>query len=168
MNPIEEVAERFSDLLANSKPIPLTSKVSVNRQDFEDLIYELRLSVPDSIKEAEDVIDNCHDYVNKAQDEADYILESAKIEADKLVSTHEIFIRASDEAEKLVEQTNEEINNSYSEALKIVDEILADVSERIKDLNNNVNEQYTNTLGALKGYHDEVYEMRKDLREGQS
>ncbi len=167
MNKIEDIAERLDILLENSKSIPFTDSVRVSRQEFEDLLYELKLAIPESIKQAEDVIDNCHEYVENAKEQADYILENAKMEAAKLVSEHQVYKQAEFEAEKLKDDTTSQIHDDYNNAIRAIDELLADVNDRITSFNSQMNIQYQDTTRALSDYVNEVYEMRQELRKGQ-
>ncbi len=167
MNNIEIIAERFENLLDTSKPIPFSDSIRVKRQELEDLIYELKLAIPESIKEAEDVIDNCHQYVDNAQEKAEYILENAKMEASKLVSDHEIYKQAVIDAEQIKDDTTAQIHEDYNNAIRAIDGLLSDVNERITMVSSNMNEQYKNATEELDSYISEVYEMRQELRKGQ-
>ncbi len=167
MNNIEIIAERFETLLDTSKTIPFSDSIRVRKQDLEDLIYELKLAIPDSIKEAEDVIDNCHQYVDDAQEKAEYILENAKMEASKLISDHEIYKQAVVESERIKDDTTAQIHDDYNNAIRAIDELLSDVSDRVTNISELMDTQYKNTTEDLKGYMNEVYEMRQELRKGQ-
>ncbi len=167
MNKIEDIAERLDILLENSKSIPFTDSVRINRQEFEDLLYELKLAIPESIKQAEDVIDNCHEYVDNAKQQADYILENARMEASKLVSEHQVYKQAEFEAEKLKDDTTSQIHEDYNNAIRAIDGLLADVSEKVAFFNGQITSQYQDTTRILGDYANEVYEMRQELRKGQ-
>ncbi len=164
MNNIEDITERFEDLLDRSKPIPFSDSLKINKRELDQLIYELKIAIPQSVKEAEDVIDNCHEYVDKAQKDADYILENAKMQASKMVSEHEVYIRAVDECENLKEQTEIEINDAITEAVKSIDASLSDINERVTAMSKRLNEEYSNTNQMLQDTLAEIYEIRMGLR----
>lgn len=165
MNTIEEIAERFYSLLDNSKPIPFTESLKVNRKEFEDLIYELKLSVPQSIKDAEGVIDNCHEYIENAENEAQTIVADAQMEAQKLLSEHEVYIRAVDEAEKITDSARDEIEESVNQMKAYIDSILEEAEKSMSSAAERVHEETQKSYKVLDECIDEVYELRKGIRE---
>ncbi len=164
MNSIEDVIDRLEELIEYSKPIPFTESIRVNRKEIEDLVYELKLSIPTALRDADDIVENCDNYISSAKTEAETIVSNAKMEASKLVSEHEVYIRAVDAAEQQAEATAQEINTAVTDAIINLDNMLADVSKKIESMNYVINEEFKNTVGTLNSYVDEVYEMRKDLR----
>lgn len=164
MNNIDEIVERLDDLIVNSKAIPFSEAVRVNKRDLEEIAYELKLAVPQSVKEAEEVVNNCEDYVSDAKNMAQSIVEQAQMEANRLISEHDVYIRAVDEAERITEATNMEIQQAIDDAAITIDGILSDINEKIENINVRINEQYKQTYSDLKSYLDEIYEMRKELR----
>ncbi len=164
MNSIEDVIDRLEELIEYSKPIPFTESIRVNRKDIEDLVYELKLSIPTALRDADDIVENCDNYITSAKSEAETIVANAKMEASKLVSEHEVYIRAVDAAEEQAEVTAQEINTAVTDAIINLDNMLADISKRIDEMNFTINEEYKNAYKTLNGYVEEVYEMRKELR----
>lgn len=165
MNSIEDISERFYTLLDASKPIPFTDSLKVNRKELEDLIYELKLSVPQSVKDAEEVIDNCHEYLEGAKNEADTIIANAEMEAQKLLSEHEVYIRAVDEAEKITESAREEVESSVEQMRIYIDSILEEAEKSVAEIAEKVHGQYQIGYKVLDECIEEVYQLRKGLRE---
>jgi len=48
--------DRLDDLLYNAKAIPLTGQVRVDRAEIEDIVDQLRATIPEEIKEARRIV----------------------------------------------------------------------------------------------------------------
>ena len=53
---ILHLVDRLEELFNNSKPIPLSRNVVVDENSFMDIIDQMRISIPDEIKKAQQVI----------------------------------------------------------------------------------------------------------------
>ncbi len=164
MNPIDDVLEQLQDLLDSSKPIMFTESVKVDKARFEEIIYNFRTSLPDAIKDAEEIVLSCDQYISQATDDAQKIVNEAEIEAQRRISEHEVYVRAVDAAEEHMANTNEEVKSFCAENLKNVDEILADASRKIAEFSERFERQYEDAKNTLDEYMEEVYLMRKSLR----
>ena len=48
--------DRLDDMLYNAKGVPFTSQVRVDRAELEDIIDQLRATIPEEIKEARAIV----------------------------------------------------------------------------------------------------------------
>ena len=48
--------DRLDDLVYNAKAIPLTGQVRVDRSELEDIIDQLRATIPEEIKQARAIV----------------------------------------------------------------------------------------------------------------
>ena len=53
---ILHLVDRLEELFNNSKPIPLTHNVMVDENAFMDIIDQMRISIPDDIKKAQQIM----------------------------------------------------------------------------------------------------------------
>jgi len=53
---ILHLVDRLEELFNNSKPIPLSHSVVVDEGQFMDIIDQMRISIPDDIKKAQQII----------------------------------------------------------------------------------------------------------------
>jgi hypothetical protein len=49
--------DKLDDLMRNAKAVPLTDQVRVDREDFYELLDQLRAAIPEDIKRAREIID---------------------------------------------------------------------------------------------------------------
>lgn len=165
MSELEVLMNRLEDLVEESKKIPMTNSIKVDKAEIEEIIYEMRVNIPKSIKEAESVVFECNEYLEHAQKEAKQIIEQAEMEATKLVSDHEVYIRAVDKAEELSVTTNQELNDAVMEAMLAVDSILEKTGDQIHILTNSLNDVTERARKTMQESTESILNMRKDLRD---
>lgn len=164
MNSIEDVIDRLEEFIDTCKPVPFTDSIRVNRKEIEDLIYELKLTIPTALRDADDIVENCDNYISSAKNEADMIVSDAKMEADRLVSEHEVYVRAVDASDRQKEMTLQEIDVAIGDATKHLTGILDQVYRKVNTMNNTINEEFRNTYQSLDNYVQEVSELRDSLK----
>ena len=75
---ILQLVDRLEELFNNSKPIPLTHSVVVDENSFMDIIDQMRISVPDDIKKAQQVLAQKDRILAQAQEEANRTVSMAR------------------------------------------------------------------------------------------
>jgi cell division septum initiation protein DivIVA len=116
---------QMEQLLAEARPVPLSSSVMVNRKDFDDLVSDIRASLPDELRQARWIIKEREDLLAQAQREAEQITADAHVERDRLVSETEVVRAARREAERILEDAREQSRILRLEAEDYVDGKLA-------------------------------------------
>ena len=70
--------ETLEDLLENSRSLPFSSKGLVDKEEMLDLIKEIRIKLPDELKQAKWVKEERQRILVEAQKEADGIVKEAE------------------------------------------------------------------------------------------
>lgn len=136
---ILSVLEALEDLVEKSVSVPFSGRCLVDRDEILEIIKEVRLKLPDDIKQAKWVKEERQRILLEAQKEASAILKDAESKIASLIDEHEI-------TKKAYEQANEIIGNAQKNAREIrlgtrdyadsvlnkVEEILRDTMEVIK------------------------------------
>ena len=122
MSRIEQLIGEIEEYIDGCKYQPLSnSKIVVNRDELEELLVELRLRIPDEIKQYQKIISNRDVILNEAR-QADSILAQASAHTDELVNEHEIM-------QKAYAQANEIINQANLQAQDIVEKAVSDAND---------------------------------------
>ena len=170
MNKIEEMIEAIEEYIENCKPVPLSSnKIIVEKDAIEELIRELRLKTPDEIKKYQKIISN-----KDAKDQADSMLNAAKVHTQELVNEHEIMQRAYSEAEEIKDQAysqaqaildhaTEEANQMRYSAVQYTDDMLANLQRIIEHSIDSNRSKYESLLSALDKDLNVVLSNRNEL-----
>ena len=122
MSRIEQLIGEIEEYIDSCKYQPLSnSKIVVNRDELEELLVELRLRIPDEIKQYQKIISNRDAIMNEARQQADSILAQANAQTNELVNEHEIMQKAYAQANDIIEQ-------AYQQAQQIVEQAVADAN----------------------------------------
>ena len=85
--------ETIEDMLENSKEVPFTHKAIIDKEEVLDIIKEIRLKLPEELKQAK-VIKEEHDrIISKANEEASEIVKEAENRIISMIDEHENTLR---------------------------------------------------------------------------
>ena len=88
--------ENLEDKLENSKGVPFTNKVVVNKEELIEIIQEIRLKLPDELKQAKWIKEERTRILQEAQKEADGVVKEAESRIISMIDEHEITRKAPD------------------------------------------------------------------------
>ncbi len=130
---ILSILETLEDIIEKSMSVPFSGRCVVDREEILEIIKEMRLKLPDDIKQAKWVKEERQRILLEAQKEANSIIKDAENKISSLVDEHEI-------TKKAYEQANEIISNAQKNAREIrmgtreyADSVLNKVEEILKD-----------------------------------
>ena len=109
MSRIEQFIGEIEEYIDSCNFQPLSStKILVNKEELEELLVELRLRIPDEIKQYQKIISNQEAIINEAHTQANAILADATAQTNELVNEHEIMQKAYAEANRVVEEAQQQ------------------------------------------------------------
>ena len=148
---ILHLVDRLEELFNNSKPIPLSRNVVVDENSFMDIIDQMRISIPDEIKKAQQVIAQKDRILAQAQEEANRTVALAREKSEKMVERSEVYQAAQVKVEQLTEQVRKESLQTQQEADRYVVDTLSGLERELK----NVLQQVQNGINSLKPGSDD-------------
>jgi len=143
---ILHLVDRLEELFNNSKGVPLTRMVMVDEERMLDLIDQMRLAIPDEIKNSQQIINKKERILAQANEEAHRIIELAKEQAEKLVERDEIVQKAKIIGDEIIQKAREETELIKREA----DEYAINSLEHLEVELNKILRQVQNGLITLK------------------
>ena len=108
---ILHLVDRLEELFNGSRPIPLTHNVIVDEDRFLDIIDQMRISIPEEVKKAQQVYTQKDRILAQAQEEANRTLALAREKADQLVEKNGLAQEAQKRAGQILEQARMEAEN---------------------------------------------------------
>ncbi len=129
---ILHLVDRLEELFNNSKPIPLSRNVVVDENAFMDIIDQMRISIPDEIKKAQQVIAQKDRILAQAQEEANRTVALAREKSEKMVEKSEVYQAALVKGEQLTEQVRKDSIQTQQEADRYVIETLGGLERELK------------------------------------
>jgi cell division septum initiation protein DivIVA len=122
---VEAKLHQLERLIAEAKAVPLSASVMVNRAEIESLFDDLREALPDELTQAHWLLRERDEILERAQHDADQLIDDARAERDRLVSEQEVARTAEREAERLLDDAREHARQIRLEAEDYVDAKLA-------------------------------------------
>lgn len=104
---IFDVLDRLEGLVNQSRRVPLTSNIVVSEDELLEALDQIRVSLPDEIREARMVLENREARMREAQEQAEQTVLAAQERADRLTDEHEVTRRANAEADRLLSDARE-------------------------------------------------------------
>lgn len=130
---ILSILETLEDLIERSIGVPFTGRCLVDREEVLEIIKEIRLKLPDDIKQAKWVNEERQKILLEAQKEANSILEDAEGRISSLVDEHEITRKAYEQADEIIANAQKNAREIRMGAKEYADDILGKVEEILKD-----------------------------------
>lgn len=155
---VDDLLDELEDILEQSSTMPFTGKVMINKDEILDIITEIRLRLPNEIKQSKWVLEERNKILIDAQKEADAIIKDGGATVNKLVDEHEITKLAKASAEKIIADAKYTAKELRLGAIEYADEILALMQNTMTDSLNAANKETEETLIAL----DKVMETSKE------
>lgn len=121
----ETLLRRVVDIIANARPLPLSTTVRVERDEVLELLEDAVERLPDELREARWLLKERQEHLAKVQREGDEILEAARVRAERMVQRTEIVRSARYTATKTVEEARENARRLRLEAEDFCDQKLA-------------------------------------------
>ena len=136
--------ESIEDILEKSKGVPFSNKVLVDKEEILEIIGELRLKLPEELKQAKWIKEERQRILVEAQKEADDIVKEAENRIISMIDEHEITKKAYEKKAEIIETANE-MSREISKGTKdYADNVLSGIEvalqEALKIIQNNRNE----------------------------
>lgn len=100
--------DRLEELVGVGKRVPFSTRVMVEEEEFLGILDQLRVAVPAEIQRAQRVIKEREAIIGNAQEDAGRILDSARQQAEYIVSQQGILNEARQRGEELLRQVETE------------------------------------------------------------
>ncbi len=132
--------ETLEDIMERSRNIPFTERGIVDKEEILEIIKEIRLKLPDELKQAKWVKEERGRILEEAQKEADGIVKEAENRIIAMIDEHEITRKAYEQKAEIIETANE-MSREISKGTKdYADSILANLENAINNVSVTINE----------------------------
>ena len=153
--------ETLEDILENSKGLPFTNKTMVDKEELLEIIKEIRIKLPDELKQAKWVKEERQRILAEAQKEAENRIIS-------MIDEHEITRKAYEQKAEIIETANEmsrEISQGTKEyannLLNSTEKVLTDSLAKLeKDISEAANIMQMSLEGTIKTIQDSKKELQ--------
>ncbi len=128
---ILKIIDLLEDKVEQAKSIPLMNRAMVDKEELLSNIEELRLNIPEDMKQARLIKDERKRILAEAQAEADEIVKNAKIKVEKMIDEHEITKKAYEQANQIIAAAQKNSRELRMGARQYVDSLFADTDAKL-------------------------------------
>jgi len=136
---ILHLVDRLEELFNESRAIPLTHQVVVDEDRMLDLVDQMRVSIPEEVKKAQELISRRDRIMAQAQEEANRTLQLAREKSEQYVERDSIVQAAQAKAEKIINDAKANAEDIRREADAYVVRTLGRLQLELDRILNQVN-----------------------------
>ena len=121
--------ETLEEILEQSKKLPFTDKAVVDKE----VIKEIRLKLPDELKQAKWIKEERQRILTEAQKEANDIVKEAETRIISMIDEHEITKKAYEQKAQIIETANEMSREISQGTKEYADNVLGSIQTALED-----------------------------------
>lgn len=172
---IEDIIDSIEDFIEECKPTLLSSsKITVDKDQMENMLEELRSRTPVEIKQYQRVLKNKDAILEEAQKQADAIIADAKAKSSEMMSENQIMQQAYTQANEVVSiaqknaddiltKATEQANEIRVSSLKYCDDLMKSIGDVLSSAVNTTKTRMGNYVNTMQGYLDTVNVNREQI-----
>ncbi len=135
---ILQLIDRLEELFNEGKAIPFTHNVAVDEDRMLDIIDQMRISIPEEVKKAQQLLTQKERVMAQAQEEANRTLEIAREKANELIKKDNVVAEAGRRADQILTQARADAEATRHEADDYIVDSLGRAQEEMERILNQV------------------------------
>ena len=152
--------ETLEEMLESSKTIPFSNKGVVDKEEMLEIIKEIRLKLPEELKQAKWIKEERERIIAEAQKDADDIVREAENRIISMIDEHEITKKAYDKKTEIIADANEMYREITKGTNDYVDGILANIENNMLELGKSL----SNVEMTIQNAVETIQNNRKELK----
>src|SRR3954468_24070003 len=116
--------DRLHDLVRSAKPVPRRDQVRVDKQKLDDILDQMRSTIPEESKQARWIVEERQELLAEAEREAERMVKEARERQTQLVSGHELIRQAERATADIIDDARAREREIHVGAEDYADEIL--------------------------------------------
>lgn len=133
---IEEILVAMEDLLEDAWNLPMSGgKRVVSTTELQDLITDLRASLPEEIRRSNEIIAKRDNIILQGREEAELTIATARAKAEKMVSQESVYRDAQQQAQEIIAQAQQNAREMKNATVEYCDSILTRTAESLTKSN---------------------------------
>lgn len=135
---ILHLVDRLEELFNESRAVPFTRNVVVDEDKMLDLIDQMRVTIPEEVKKAQQLVSQRDRVLAQAQEEANRIITLAREKSEQLVEREAVVRSAQSRADQILAQARADAQTTRRDADDYVIQSLQHLDGEIGRLANQV------------------------------
>lgn len=162
-----DLVDKLEDMIEGGPAIPITGKVMLNREDLLDMIKEIRLKLPDDLKQAKWITQEKQRIIIEAQKQAEAIIKETDVRLKREIEQHDITLEANRRAAEIISAAQKNAKDIRLGAKEYADRLLSDLEKNLnikgKDLSDKLRKNTDNMLIHIQNDVLEIIKMAEGL-----
>ncbi len=129
-----KLIDEIEDIIENGSAVPFTKKVVIDSEEILEIIKEIRLRIPDEIKQAAWIKEEKQRILADAQNDADNILNDAEYKLEELIEGESITKIAQERAKEIIEKAQNNAKEIRLGSMEYADNLLLETQEKLKEV----------------------------------
>ena len=125
--------ETLEEMLNRSASIPLTKRTLIDREELLSVVSDIKLKLPDELKQAKWVKEERQKILVDAQKEANQLIKEAENRIIAMIDEHEITKKAYEQKTEIIDSANAFSKDLINGTKKYADDILAELEANLQD-----------------------------------
>ncbi|MBQ1389517.1 MAG: ATPase [Clostridia bacterium] len=128
---VDELLEDLTDLLEDSKELPVVNKVMVDKVKISEIIDEIKANLPAETRQAKRIVSERNKILDEAKKQAETLISAATQQRTDMLESSEIVKQARQEAQRIIfeaQTTSKKIKNATN---NYVDTVLQKTEEAL-------------------------------------
>ncbi|MDQ6832729.1 MAG: ATPase [Chloroflexota bacterium] len=152
---IQFLIDRLDGMMQQSRRSFIGGKVQVDENEMQQIIDQMRASVPNEIKQARRVLQERENIIKSAQDEAEQIVTFAKQQAEYLTSEHGLLQEAKMRSEMVLREASDQKEMVLTDARRFALDAIISVDGVLEALDHAVVTNQRNVRRVLESLQEQ-------------
>lgn len=129
-----KLVDEIEDIVESGGNVPFTKKVMVDADELLEIVKEIRLRIPDEIKQATWIKEEKQRILADAQSDADNIRNDAEYKLEELIEGEGISKKAEERAKEIIIKAQNNAKEIRLGAMEYADSLLLETQENLKEV----------------------------------
>jgi hypothetical protein len=139
------LVDRLEELVGSAQKMPIGSRAIIDRRRLLDLVDQMRISIPQEVRDAQTIVANREELHRAAEEEARLVVARAEDRAARMVEAHELTTAAGRRAVEIARQADARLEERIQQANADIEQRIAE-SRRIAGQQMDAADEYASEL----------------------
>ena len=159
-----KLLEELEQVVDEGRSSPFSNKVQVDKDEIFEIIDEIKMKLPNEIKQSKWVIEERNKILVDAQKEADEMLKEAEVRLSKLVEEHAVTQKAYEQAAEIMDAAKKSAKEMRLGAIDYADDVMGVAEQRLREMQDSFEHENRNLIEFYKENINVIFDNRQELR----
>ena len=159
-----KLLEELEQVVDEGRSSPFSNKVQVDKDEIFEIIDEIKMKLPNEIKQSKWVIEERNKILVDAQKEADEMLKEAEVRLSKLVEEHAVTQKAYEQAAEIMDAAKKSAKEMRLGAIDYADDVMGVAEQLLREMQDVIEQENRKLIDFYKENINVIFDNRQELR----